>query len=506
MLSRSNRYQGYRFFVENPEFDADLTDGRSSYPWLKFCIDIQCLGFLARNLYIDSSSDMLQTRFDLIMEVDLAFVTILPCDFLKYLGLQTSDPKFGALRSTRGKKSVLHFVAHDLFTEFPRRKDTEEAWFRLGVEALKNGADPHSPSISRPEFGRRRPAVNTQFWTTLLCEQANNPDHRDHNGSLDLKGLRSMLRSIRLWADMLRQSGIDLCQYGAREVEMWNSSREAMPNYITTKLVYGPTPADWSLEFDEPEGGVPIFQLRDPPGSFPRNERVPDIICWQPSNKEKNEGPWANVGFLKTSRSIKLEDMILSIEEAQMGLEKEPYTQLVDKPQDDTGALTLMQDRALRSRSSTLRSHSQPCYMFRRERAHQGFGRDIEGRRLWWYPEYHLCRSDARWNFVDNLYQENSSGPVCPRSRCPGNVGMARRPKSVQESISWSWMSFLSLIISCQEGYSSFMPRHTGRADCPEKCGTVDLNRLHVPAELKPYHPQKWRRLVSFNIDEVLQS
>lgn len=251
---------------------------------------------------------------------------------------------------------------------------------RLGVEVLKSAANPRDvltniankslgTSVFEPLTFLLRPTVDT-----------------------DVYQLSFALKSIRLWADMVSQAGINLCQYGAWEAEAWKHIQSgASPDSYSCTLLYGSTPAEWSIKIHGPVVRLKTFELiRGPPGSFPclRDERVPTQICWKPFPKEWNQGSWTELKTISLlSQPRVIEDWISDLQRAEL------FEELVAEAQDDAGPIVLLQLRASRSKSSTsrARSHSQPPSLPR-------IDQPTESRTRPWLNGFHLCCSGSEWN------------------------------------------------------------------------------------------------------------
>lgn len=480
-LQTTGLREAFRLFIEAPgfEFHKHPLDRDFKPRWLSYCGDIQCLDVIAQNIYPYTPSPDLQTKFDLAMQLGIR-KTINARTLLQYLGLQASDAKLATLRSTQNHHPILDYVANGTFNPF-----FSDTWasdsVRLGLEVLKNAADP---------WGLLGTKGNTAHFSPFLLYIDNLLSLRRTYSYL----LPRSLGRLRLWVDMVSQAGIDLCQYGAREVERLNSFQSTKRH----TLVYGRTPAEWRLEtcdFIE----LTMFELRGPPGSFPplRDERVPTKICWPPSAKEWHEGPWAEVD------QVSLVPQPYNIEalESPAFERAEFFSGLVVGTQDDARAIALLQLRASRPKSSASRSQSQPPGT-PPQRGYSTPHRAVLPGGLnpqYWLTGCHLC-TDSNWTLgiqCDYPFFSNIGTAFHGCIRQARDESM-KRQRSVQESWNWRGGSFLGSISGCQDGRVSQpweRPKaihcHNGQADCPLGCGTVNLDQLHVPAELKPYHPTR---------------
>jgi hypothetical protein len=253
------------------------------------------------NLHPRFFSLPVEARFDLAVQLSSPQVAIEPSSFLKCIGLQQSDQRLASLRSSNGT-SVLHHIAHILWSFPPQLrllKDELQGWLDLGLNVLKSGADPCCISRRCFRYGaplyRAEGRQSTPLMDALKLECWGTP-----GGSLYFREMT--LKIIQIWAGMLQQAGLDLRDYCDKESQVWKSlgiedyskiDQADHPSYYLAKvgqLIYGPTPADWSLMISCPIS-IPIFKLHPPPGAFPEKRNLPTTIIWYPTEEEQNEGP-----------------------------------------------------------------------------------------------------------------------------------------------------------------------------------------------------------------------
>jgi hypothetical protein len=494
----------YRLFLEAPGFDADLEDTELRYPWLYSCRNTQCLDLILENLHPTFLSLPVEARFDLAVRVGFEGARIEPSGFLKCIGLRQSDQRLATLRSSSGT-SVLHYIARILWSiagrDFP--KDELQGWLDLGLDVLKNGADPSCIAQRKPLWGIYGvPRQGEDGWQSTPLMDA--LDIRYWAIPRDTTYFRAMmLRTIQIWAGMLQQAGLDLCEYGDKESQVWKSlgiedfSKTNQANWTLDyqarvgQLIYGPTPAEWSLMIRWPLS-IRIFKLHPPPGAFPEKHNLPTTIIWHPAEEEMNEGPWE----IAEERRIQSKHWDLR---AVVVESKEPFEELVDSVQDDLGAIMLMHNRASRPRGYASRSHSQPRHMNHRKVA---YGEMRESRRRYgWLGTYHLCPFDSQWRlgFIARDVKETSRHDYYgdPRS-CAEGISNERH--SVQESWTWGCHSYLGHIATCQDDSKDYdwgwrgLPRsmrHTATRSCPQGCSKVHLDRIQVPEALRHFHPKR---------------
>lgn len=483
--------QMYRFFMGSPDFEADLDDEEVRYGWLDICAHKQCLDLILETQLPGFFNLPTESRFEFAVRVGTGSCMD-PSGFLHCIQLPPSDTKLATLRSRNGI-SVLHYVAQQLSNlmhwRSPHRNELN-SWFEIGVAVLKNGVNPCCIARDR---GQRFTPLRTHL------------DARNGTVAGNIREFERKLKALLVWASMLQEAGLSLCEYGARESRAWESlgiqkgyDPSAIPynGAILGQLVYGPEPSDWSLTFRN-HIHVPVYKLHPLPGAFTKESHVPKTITWPPTEDENDEGPWELVG----SKDILTEP--IDIRDA-LNHEREPFLDLVDSTQDDTSIITLMQYRAARTRNTASRSHSQPPPTRRREVAHYGAQ---ESSIHHWLGCYHLCLFNFRWQFgcggaVAREYGDAEWASlrdgvrrliVCLRICFNGT---SNRHGSVQESDVWEWQSFLSDIRHCQdnEGTSWFkdeMIGHTGTQDCPWNCAKVHLDQLRVPEPLRRTHPRR---------------
>jgi len=496
----------YRLFLEAPGFDVDLEDIELYYTWLHKCHNTECLYLILGNLHPRFFSLSVEARFDFVVRFTLRGSRIDTSGFLKCIGLRQSDQKLASLRSSSGE-SVLHCIAHNLWNYGPREFATDELrrWLDLGINVLKNGADPcciprRTPSLEghgvrnldpHPSYQRKLEWQGTPLMDALgIVDWVLWLDHPH--------GIAGMLRIIQIWAWMLQQADLDLDDYGDKESKIWkslgiedfsNTDQTIYPSPFRVRvreLIYGPTPANWSLAVQWPLS-IYIFKLHLVPGAFSEKRDLPTTIIWDPTEEERNEGPWKIAEkMIIQSKSRDLRDLVVE--------PREPFRELVNSVQDDLGAIILMQYRASRLRGSASRSHSQPRLMRHRRKIYdENRGSDLH----LWLEIYHLCPFDSAWRLAHREGRWN--GVSCDPRNCV--EGISNGPHSVQESYSWQYRSYLGYIAGCQDGYTGSYysrgrrlarnMRHTGTRSCPQGCGKVHLDRIQVPEALRPFHPKR---------------
>jgi hypothetical protein len=514
----------YRIFIGNPGFDADL-DNNFRYRWLHYCDNTESLDVILQNQFSGFDSRPVEARFELASRIASLGVP----GFLRCIGLRPSDRKLAFLRNSSGA-SVLHYVARRLSNAYNGfLSDELREWLDIGVSVLKNGADPcsiadeeddewlHGRGFSKNRAnGSRFTGHKQEVWqTTPLLDCVYISCWQMMRDSKDW--LPHTLNTIRVWAETIQRAGLDLCDYGAKESEVWKSlgvqdyskfQHILKQRYQPTKieqLVYGSTPTDWSLKTCHFWSHY-VYGLRPPPGAFTEKQCLPATIAWLPTKKEENEGPWTLVeSKYLVSKHVDLRN---SLSHSQ-----EPFNKLVDDPQDDSGVIMLMQYRASRTPSAASRSHSQPPCLRRREVAY--YAVQSSHRRLW-LTGYHLCPFDFRWRLgcvgeppwrfgsltQDERYDsnhklnDNASWNVFHVRSCAKGIFQGRF--SAQESRYWQRHSFLTYITYCQDNihrnwllHDVESVRHTGNRDCPHGCRKVYMDRLNVPEPLRYYHPSR---------------
>ncbi|OQV03781.1 hypothetical protein CLAIMM_08781 [Cladophialophora immunda] len=470
----------YRLFLTDPGFEVytDLDDiGRCT--WLENCVNMDNLEIVLQNQLPGFDSGSLEARFELALQLPLLDAA----DFMRFVGLyEPLDPRFASLRSSRGR-SVLHYVATKDFLR-------NQGWFDIGLSALKSGADPSSIAASQDDFGH-----DPDGWqATPLLDFLNIHNWQLHNS-------QTALDRIHTWAEMIQRAGLDLWEYGEHESEVWralgvqNGSGLWKWPAVVVQLVYGPTPANWSLIIDQP-WKINVYELQQPPGAFGDDPRLPTEIAWVPTQDEEDEGPWIFIERKeRVTKDVDLRDLLSD--------QRDTFFDLVDDSQDDSGVIMMMQYRASRATDGTrMRSRSQPPCLSRRGRAYKYS--HILHRSQW--LQYHLCPLDSRWRLgcVSRWYE----GPFIPGMEIRGSVvdersclkgTCSRSPPSAQETWGWYTNSFLARIADCQDENSYNMDwdptpqglRHTFTRNCPQGCKNVDIGRLNVPEPLRSYHPSR---------------
>ncbi|KAI1081378.1 hypothetical protein F5B20DRAFT_63152 [Whalleya microplaca] len=129
------------------------------------------------------------------------------------------------------------------------------SWFSLAVEVISQTPDVHATDIDR----RTALIVLIHDAAFLWFYHPLQMGSRRYNIG---KPLISMHRTLEAWLDAMRQVGVDLNDYGRREMELF---RQIDLNIIRIGgwldalrligITYGPRPEDWRIHIDEPTDG-----------------------------------------------------------------------------------------------------------------------------------------------------------------------------------------------------------------------------------------------------------
>ncbi|KAL9095830.1 MAG: hypothetical protein Q9165_001827 [Trypethelium subeluteriae] len=368
----------YRLFLEAPGFDADLEDAEIRCAWLSHCYSAKCLDLILANSQPRFYSLSVDARFEAIAWVRPWSLLMGPFDFLRYLGLQQSDQRLASLRSSSGL-SVLHYIAHFLWRLIGTSlQDNLQEWLNLGLNVLKHGADPSciARDISRSvgttprdfRFLREEASLSTPLMNALAISDAAFSDHhhRPHSRT-------EILKLIRTWAEMIQQAGLDLLEYGHKESQIWKTLGLGIEDALEVdranhlerlktrvgQLIYGATPADWSLTICSPPK-IRVSMLHPLPGAFPESRNLPTTIIWNPTEGERNEGPWEIAEErVIPSRYRDLRDVVES---------RKAYEEVVDGVQDDSGAIMIV-PRTIKVGNLTEDRHADFIYLLCRGRS-----------------------------------------------------------------------------------------------------------------------------------------
>ncbi|EXJ56888.1 hypothetical protein A1O7_07232 [Cladophialophora yegresii CBS 114405] len=468
--------------MAEPDFDVALDNGLR-YGWLQFCTTAETMEIILRSQAFALETRPVETRFELASRLE----SIDAANFLKWVGLNSSDPMLAVLRNSKGK-TVLHVIAHHLriYSAWSDKYSRDiQGWLDLGVTVLKNGADPSSvaeqdgkPWLTSPEIleTENGPSPRAPGWspretlyTPLLLGLAMIPYYGDFGHP---ECLKHKLPYLRLWSKMVQCAGLDLCDYGASESEFWRSIvgrlSDSGSGYTPFKveLLYGATPEEWSFQAYHTWSN-PLYRLQPPPGAFPESPWVPSTIAWLPTQMEEDEGPWT---LVEDKQHITNDGDITDLIQHST----EPFEDLMDSYQDDAGVIMLMQYSASRRRSTKARSHSEPPCLRRKELG------DCERQESWrwWLPPYHFCPELPSWRFGW------TGGCV---------KGIHTACSSVQQSRNWHYHSFLAEIADCQNDVvcTGSTTYHHPRCRWPAGCRNFHLERLNVPEDLRDDHPRR---------------
>lgn len=403
----------YQLFLNAPEWDYELGGSYGSPRWLRVCPDSKCFQLILRSQGHELRPWAVEDRFALLIRNQ----RIRCAQFLDCIGLAQSDHGLANLK-TDTAFTVLHYVVRRLRA----RAYDDQDWLNLGRSLIMNGADPSA--ITLGDDGR----------TPL------------GNMRLDLDEAPSVwLTRLRLWIRMLQETDVDLENYGAKENQRWIPFfTDGSSDCLIEGLIYGPTPADWSLVVSW-RRTLYTFGLLHTPGTFNISHHVPDKICWLPGPAEEvEEGHWYLIGACRAvSSTMNLQDCFTETEEH--------YLQLCRSSQDDSGTIMLLQDRASR-RAPRPRSYSQPPCLRRREADYCALRRVAS-----WMSRVHFCPFGSHWScdcsggyfpYSDEALCESETHTLSDLRRCMN--GTHRVHGSVQESPLWLNHSFLAEIADCQ--------------------------------------------------------
>ncbi|KAK3117271.1 hypothetical protein LTR53_001531 [Teratosphaeriaceae sp. CCFEE 6253] len=318
---------------------------------------------------------------------------------MRLLGVERIDEIIAHLSGTGGQ-TILHLAATGAAAHMVQgaksagrtERDARlyetalNAWFEVAKDGLRHGAQvsPAAPALGLTPL--------MQGVTTLRRSAPWQP--------------YALYKFLLRWTQMLHEHGVDLERYGGEEdrlLEAW-SATSPMSALLPKKIIHGPHPRDWDLEFRK-HLVVPIYQRDDPPGSWPGTAYLPAHLAWEPRERENAEGKW------RYSHEATIWSSPLSLKETmrcgghlQRGIHSEAYgaewsllAPLVDRHQDDNGAVTALCEGywsgVYRPKQARPRSRSQPVSSRPREREHWVENMSLAHQ---WLPPFHLCVLDGK--------------------------------------------------------------------------------------------------------------
>lgn len=305
-----------------------------------------------------------------------------PRDIFSIAGIDALDPGFPSQRRSEAQLALI-LVAHQLAIGiWPYRYplDMMKEWFDLGVRLIKNGVELSNSSFESTAFYHG-------FFRSLWSFEP-----------------VSRTRFVIMWARMAQEAGIDLSEYGkalnnALSKPLTEPHPLPLPTYIYQyNLLYGQTLEEWSVRLRR-KTIIRLFELEQPPGSFPIPETLPSLISWYPNENELLEGRWKHIEG--HDREI-LSSPWTAREESRTEKKLSEFECLIACTQDDAFVVALMAERLSRPTAKP-RSYSQPPSVSRRESEHH-FDADKtiwpdkrrSGPLQWAY--YHLCPFDWRYS------------------------------------------------------------------------------------------------------------
>lgn len=292
----------YRLFLEAGGYDATLDHSRHWQNWLLRCTG-EGLNIILRHLAPDFLTRPMEERFELALLIGRKS-PMKPQGFLGCIGLGPSDPRLPLLKSANGE-TVLHYIVHHigwsphykLYQQSP--KDVLQEWFNFGVSILKNGGDPcciiyksDLECILR-ELGFSYEGLISGFHTPttimplLVCTRV------QQCWSSEIDYLTTMLDIITIWAEMIQEAGLPFYDYGVKESRLWESLGIDHPGFDSNytkveQLVYGFTPADWSLKVSH-SWTVSVYKLCSTliPGAYIEYDSLPNTLIWPPTKRKR---------------------------------------------------------------------------------------------------------------------------------------------------------------------------------------------------------------------------
>lgn len=492
-----DQYEACQLFIQGYGVEVDvsprLATDRNIAEFWKSCSTARCVEVILRHQTHAFAAYTLTERMELACVEGLHR----PYDasvFLAKLGQRSFDRCLAGATTSRGT-TILHVVARHL--ALTRRSDDQKSWYALGLEVLRNDADATAVGAAdgRHFIGQRATPFLTLLVSALTFWQANN----------DLS--RAVL-AIQLWAKMMADAGIDLLAYGRAEQATWaalgvvnwptdcpldtDPYRLGLGRLYPTSLVYAQHYRDWSVNVRRIVS-VPQYKLSETPGTFSRNPY--DTICWEPDSRESAAATWVH----------QQERLVLSkafdVSTKTISSRQDLFASLLDCTQDDNGFVMYMD---LRSRREGVlhrsRSSSQPPTL---DWQRMDVDNRLRSKVHAWMSTCHSCPRTSAFEF-----NSTCSGPLLVGSadegprHCLQYVHTQPHPVLGRRYRGWATDSFIAEIRHCQEGQTqrygsqrfSSWTKHTGTRDCPRGCGSVSVDKLHVPEDLRMYHPEKGRR------------
>lgn len=287
--------QIYRLSVERDWMDLDFTmrDGPFPSMYYQYTPNAECLLIMQQSMMIPYLSRSLEERFAHAMMLD-GYASI--DRLIQALGgIQYVRPA-ALLMSTQGQ-NLLHVIAKNMPGQgrYRERGNEQDRWRSVLRDTITAGADLHGYELCGTVtplvevLGRQEP-----FQVPVMDPQA----------------------CIEAWAKELLDAGVDLAEYGERELKMW----EALPEYDKPKynnrkhmwyflpnnfgswrvdsFVYGPKPSDWRVVVRQ-KTLVKVYELQRTPGAWVSSELLLQAICWESRERESQEGHWNFVRQLK---------------------------------------------------------------------------------------------------------------------------------------------------------------------------------------------------------------
>ncbi|KAH8894034.1 hypothetical protein GQ53DRAFT_839721 [Thozetella sp. PMI_491] len=306
-----NYNEYYRLFMNDPGWDVTLDNSNHIPRWLAQCRSADLLSMHLLDHITGYESWVLDERLSLVSEMRY----IEPSGFLMCVGLLPSDSRLALARTSTGF-SALHYIARalQLYDSSDDNYQVQEELFNLGVKLIQNGADIYGICDGKDGQISATPLMYSLSVSSTNWGIGAHPSH---------------LHRFQFWIRMVQRAGLDLCEYGARESKIWSTFRSRLlprhhySSYQLCGLIYGPSPLDWGLKLRKIEV-YGLYERQSPPGSFPRDPRLPCLIVWPPTKTEAVEGPWKLIE--EKCCASRDEDILKLLAEEK---EKEPFCELM---------------------------------------------------------------------------------------------------------------------------------------------------------------------------------
>ena len=416
----------YRLFIENSDFDPDLSEMLSLFEkgshktipyWLSWCPNKDCVRLIQQNQCSSFFAWPLESRIDFSMMLFEQYPRrSLPPLILDWIGLKQATLDLALYKRADGN-TVLHMVAEHIGRNFDQfMEGSEKVTLQLASDLVSLGAD-----ISAVRSERTTPFMQLldRLPWGICCR---------HHVEIKVK------KAIDLWRNILQSGGVDvhnhflteealLGQFGAMELQ--TSGQE----WLNIRcLTFDEVNERWDMEV-QACCWVPLYRVQHVPGAWLPDTPQISMICWEPCTADENDCRWVMIEEV----CAESEPWILgSADTRELAPDRDL---LLTDSQDDHDIIALRLNQ--RKPAAMRRRASMPCLIGQRAlyRFRYSCESNVTNFRPW-LPHWHVCPHDGRICFDC----EGTGGYELTLRDCV--KGASEQESCVQDTQNWQLYHF----------------------------------------------------------------